>query len=49
MSPGIDNDHSEGVVFMEVFRKETSLTDVDNVLNGLVKKSGLVGATLDSR
>jgi len=45
----IDNDHSEGAVFMEVFRKETSLTDVDNVLNGLVKKSGLVGATLDSR
>jgi len=30
-------------VFMEVFRKETSLTDVDNVLAGVVKKSGLGG------
>ncbi|KAF9530489.1 hypothetical protein CPB83DRAFT_851016 [Crepidotus variabilis] len=29
-------------VFMEVHRKETSLTDVDNVLTGVVKKSGLV-------
>lgn len=29
-------------VFMEVFRKETSLADVDNVLTGIVKKSGLV-------
>lgn len=32
----------EGSVFMEVFRKEASLTDVDNVLVGVVKKSGLV-------
>ncbi|KAF8159510.1 hypothetical protein B0H34DRAFT_796751 [Crassisporium funariophilum] len=29
-------------VFLEVFRKETSLTDVDNVLAGIVRKSGLV-------
>ncbi len=29
-------------VFMEVFRKETSLADVDNVLTGIVKKSGLL-------
>ncbi|KAJ3515173.1 hypothetical protein NLJ89_g1914 [Agrocybe chaxingu] len=28
-------------VFMEVFRKETSLTDVDNVLAGAIRKSGL--------
>jgi len=27
---------------MEVFRKETSLTDVDNVLIGAVKKSGII-------
>ncbi|KAF9563073.1 hypothetical protein CPC08DRAFT_741944 [Agrocybe pediades] len=30
-------------VFMEVFRKETSLTDVDNVLASVVRKSGLGG------
>lgn len=34
---------------MEVFRKEASLTDVDNVLTGLVKKSGLVDVTPSSR
>ena len=34
---------------MEVFRKETSLTDVDNVLTGVVKKSGLVENTPASR
>jgi len=28
--------------FMEVFRKEASLTDVDNVLLGSVKKSGIL-------
>ena len=32
---------SENAVYMEVFRKETSLTDVDNVLAGVVRKSGL--------
>jgi len=34
---GIDEE-----VFMEVFRKETTLTDVDNVLAGVVKKFGSV-------
>ncbi|KAJ6581937.1 hypothetical protein B0H19DRAFT_1217852 [Mycena capillaripes] len=28
-------------VYMEVFRKETSLTDVDNALAGVIRKSGL--------
>ena len=32
----------DGLAFMEVFRKEASLTDVDNVLAGVVRKSGLV-------
>lgn len=41
----IDNVGSEEAVFMEVFRKETSLTDVDNVLTGVVKKSGLVDSS----
>jgi hypothetical protein len=36
-------------VFMEVFRKETSLADVDNVLTGIVKKSGLVESSLGFR
>ncbi|KJA28021.1 hypothetical protein HYPSUDRAFT_34294 [Hypholoma sublateritium FD-334 SS-4] len=40
---------SDGEVFMEVFRKETSLTDVDNVLTGVVKKSGLVESAPASR
>lgn len=42
VSPENEGDCSEEAVFMEVFRKEASLTDVDNVLTGLVKKSGLV-------
>lgn len=33
---------AEGEVYMEVFRKETSLTDVDNVVAGAVRKSRLV-------
>ncbi|KAF9482584.1 hypothetical protein BDN70DRAFT_801285 [Pholiota conissans] len=33
---------ADEVVFLEVFRKETSLTDVDNILAGVIKKSGLV-------
>ncbi|KDR80671.1 hypothetical protein GALMADRAFT_91189 [Galerina marginata CBS 339.88] len=37
-----ENAGSDEAVFMEVFRKETSLTDVDNVLAGVVKKSGLL-------
>ncbi|PPQ69776.1 hypothetical protein CVT25_009760 [Psilocybe cyanescens] len=41
----IDNIGSEEAVFMEVFRKETSLTDVDNVLVGVVKKSGLLDSS----
>jgi hypothetical protein len=32
-----------GEVYLEVFRKETSLTDVDNVLAGVVRRSGLAG------
>ena len=47
--PENESDCSEGAVFMEVFRKEASLTDVDNVLTGLVKKSGLVDGTPGSR
>lgn len=32
----------DGEVFLEVFRKEASLTDVDNVLAGVVRKCGLI-------
>lgn len=32
----------EGEIYLEVFRKETSLTDVDNILAKVVKKSGLL-------
>ncbi|KAF8906236.1 hypothetical protein CPB84DRAFT_1813866 [Gymnopilus junonius] len=39
---GSENAGHEEAVFMEVFRKEASLTDVDNVLVAVVKKSGLV-------
>jgi len=49
VSPENESECSEGAVFMEVFRKEASLTDVDNVLTGLVKKSGLVDVTPGSR
>ena len=40
---------SDNTVYMEVFRKETSLTDVDNVLAGVVKKSGLSSGMPRSR
>ncbi|KAF9054526.1 hypothetical protein BJ165DRAFT_1439577 [Panaeolus papilionaceus] len=47
---GVSNDQedskSEGEVFLEVFRKETSLTDVDNILTGISRKSGLVDTGL---
>ncbi|KAJ6620615.1 hypothetical protein B0H10DRAFT_2163467 [Mycena sp. CBHHK59/15] len=33
---------TDGEVYMEVFRKETSLTDVDNALAGVVRKSAFV-------
>ncbi|KAG6902327.1 hypothetical protein C0995_001364 [Termitomyces sp. Mi166 len=33
-------------VYMQIFRKEATLSDVDNVLAGVVKCSGLVDATL---
>ncbi|KAG6900326.1 hypothetical protein C0993_012523 [Termitomyces sp. T159_Od127] len=32
-------------VYMQIFRKEASLSDVDNVLVGVVKRSGLVDTT----
>ncbi|KAF8887294.1 hypothetical protein BD779DRAFT_512587 [Infundibulicybe gibba] len=32
----------EGEVYLEVFRKEASLSDVDNELAGIVRKSGIV-------
>ncbi|PPQ64779.1 hypothetical protein CVT24_007865 [Panaeolus cyanescens] len=41
-----DGKGPEGEVFLEVFRKETSLTDVDNILTGISRKSGLVDAGL---
>jgi len=37
-----NNRASSDEAFMEVFRKEASLTDVDNVLLGSVKKSGIL-------
>ena len=40
--PPLDITSAHDEVFMEVFRKETSLTDVDNVLIGAVKKSGII-------
>jgi hypothetical protein len=30
----------DGEVYMEVFRKEASLSDVDNVLAGVVRRCG---------
>lgn len=38
---GKDGIANDGEVYMEVFRKETSLTDVDNVLAGVVRRSEL--------
>src|SRR5258708_54616 len=38
----LNNSASDNEVFMEVFRKEASLTDADNVLLGAVKKSGIL-------
>lgn len=32
-------------VYLQIFRKEASLADVDNVLVGVVKRSGLVDST----
>ena len=43
ISSSLNNTAASGdEVFMEVFRKEASLTDVDNVLLGSVKKSGIL-------
>ncbi|KAG5649611.1 hypothetical protein H0H81_002856 [Sphagnurus paluster] len=39
-----DADHGE--VFMQIFRKEASLSDVDNVLAGVVKRSGLADGSI---
>jgi hypothetical protein len=36
-----DQGTADGEVYLEVFRKETSLTDVDNALAGVIRKSGL--------
>ncbi|KAF5383614.1 hypothetical protein D9615_003725 [Tricholomella constricta] len=36
----------EGEVYMQIFRKEASLSDVDNVLAGVVRRSGLVDGTV---
>lgn len=36
-----DGTTKEGEVYMQVFRKEASLGDVDNVLAGIVRRSGL--------
>lgn len=43
---GLDTqvDDADGDVYMEVFRKEASLTDVDNTLAGVIRKY----ITLDS-
>jgi len=41
ISSSLNNAALNDQVFMEVFRKEASLTDVDNVLLGSVKKSGI--------
>ncbi|KAJ7906037.1 hypothetical protein B0H13DRAFT_2021931 [Mycena leptocephala] len=38
---GDDGGATEEEVYMEVFRKEASLTDVDNALAGVIRKSGL--------
>jgi hypothetical protein len=35
----VGDDNGDEAVFLEIFRKETSLTDVDNVLAGIVKRS----------
>ena len=45
----IDVTGANDEVFMEVFRKETSLTDVENELIGAVKKSGIVDGYSGSR
>jgi len=37
---------SGGEVYLEVFRKETSLTDVDNVLAGIVRRSSLMDGSV---
>jgi len=42
MNPSLGVARIDEEVFMEVFRKETTLTDVDNVLAGVVKKFGSV-------
>ncbi|KAJ7655676.1 hypothetical protein DFH06DRAFT_992542 [Mycena polygramma] len=40
---GEDEGKTDEEVYMEMFKKEASLTDVDNALAGVVRKSGLVG------
>jgi hypothetical protein len=37
---------SKGEMFLEVFRKEASLPDVDNVLASILRKSGVVESGL---
>jgi hypothetical protein len=41
-SSSLNNTAYNDEAFMEVFRKEASLADVDNVLLGSVKKSGIL-------
>ncbi|EDR14001.1 uncharacterized protein LACBIDRAFT_305341 [Laccaria bicolor S238N-H82] len=40
------NDGDGGEVYLEVFRKEASLTDVDNVLAGIVRRSSLMDGSV---
>ena len=42
INSSLSNAASNDEVFMEVFRKEASLTDVDNALLSSVRKSGIV-------
>lgn len=43
---GSNGGDSGGEVYLEVFRKEASLTDVDNVLAGIVRRSSLVDGSV---
>lgn len=40
MEEGAASLHS-GIAYLEVFKKESSLPDVDNALAGIVRKSGI--------
>ncbi|KAF7326912.1 hypothetical protein MVEN_02585100 [Mycena venus] len=44
----VESDGKEEEVYMEVFRKEASLTDVDNALAGVVRKSRLASEQLNT-